>query len=35
VIEIDLTEQERAEFQKSVEAVKGLVATMTQLMGNS
>ena len=33
VIEIDLTAQERAEFQKSVDAVKGLVATMTQLMG--
>ncbi len=33
VIEIDLTAQERVEFQKSVDAVKGLVATMTQLMG--
>jgi malate dehydrogenase len=32
VIEIDLTEEEKAEFQKSVDAVKGLVATMTQLM---
>ena len=33
VIELDLTAQERADFQKSVDAVKGLVATMTQLMG--
>lgn len=33
VVEINLTEQEKAEFQKSVDAVKGLVATMTQLMG--
>ena len=32
IIEIDLTPQEKADFQKSVDAVKGLVATMTQLM---
>jgi malate dehydrogenase len=32
IVEIDLTEQEMADFQKSVEAVKSLVATMNQLM---
>jgi malate dehydrogenase len=32
IVEIDLTEQEKADFQKSVEAVKSLVATMNQLM---
>jgi malate dehydrogenase len=32
VIEIELTAAEKADFQKSVDAVKGLVAAMTQLM---
>jgi malate dehydrogenase len=32
VVEIDLTEQEKADFQKSVDAVKSLVATMNKLM---
>jgi malate dehydrogenase len=32
VVEIELDAQERADFQKSVEAVKSLVATMTKLM---
>jgi malate dehydrogenase len=32
VVEIELTEQERADFQKSVDAVKSLVATMNKLM---
>jgi malate dehydrogenase len=32
VVEIDLTEQEKADFQKSVAAVKSLVTTMNQLM---
>jgi len=31
VIELDLDGQERADFQKSVDAVKGLVSTMNQL----
>lgn len=33
IIELDLTESERAAFQKSVDAVKGLVATMARLAG--
>jgi malate dehydrogenase len=32
VVELDLAGQERAEFQKSVAAVKGLVSTMNQLL---
>jgi malate dehydrogenase len=32
VVEIELTDQERADFQKSVEAVKGLVAAMARLV---
>ena len=32
VVELDLNERERADFQKSVDAVKSLVATMDQLM---
>jgi malate dehydrogenase len=32
IVEIDLTPQERADFTKSVEAVKSLVSTMNQLM---
>jgi len=35
IIELDLTAEERADFQKSVEAVKGLVATMAELMAKS
>jgi len=31
IIELDLTEQESADFQNSVDAVKGLVATMAEL----
>ena len=31
IIELDLTEQEAADFQNSVDAVKGLVATMAEL----
>ena len=33
IIELDLDAQERADFQKSVDAVKGLVGTMNQLTG--
>jgi malate dehydrogenase len=33
IIELDLTDSERAAFQKSVEAVKGLVETMGKLTG--
>jgi len=33
VVELDLDAQERADFQNSVEAVKGLVNTMNQLTG--
>ncbi|MGO9112230.1 MAG: malate dehydrogenase [Thermoguttaceae bacterium] len=33
IIELHLSESERAAFQKSVEAVKGLVATMARLAG--
>ncbi len=33
VIELQLTDQERADFQKSVDAVKGLVARMNELLG--
>jgi malate dehydrogenase len=33
VIELKLDDQERQDFQKSVDAVKALVATMNQLMG--
>ncbi|MFO0904575.1 MAG: malate dehydrogenase [Pirellulales bacterium] len=32
IIELDLTESERADFQKSVDSVKGLVKTMGELM---
>ena len=32
IIELELSTQERADFQKSVDAVKSLVATMTKLM---
>ena len=32
IVELELTEQERADFQKSVDAVKELVATMAELM---
>jgi malate dehydrogenase len=35
VVELDLTDQERADFQKSVNAVKELIATMNKLMGVS
>jgi len=35
IIELDLTAEERADFQKSVEAVKGLVTTMGELMAKS
>lgn len=34
VVEIELTAQERADFQKSVEAVKSLVRTMNELMND-
>ena len=32
IVELDLDEQESADFQNSVDAVKGLVANMEQLM---
>ena len=32
IIEIELDDQEQADFAKSVDAVKSLVATMDQLM---
>jgi len=32
IVEIELNAQEKADFQKSVDAVKSLVATMNQLM---
>ena len=32
VVEIDLTEEERAAFQNSIDAVKGLVSTMAELV---
>jgi malate dehydrogenase len=32
IVELSLTDGERANFQKSVDAVKGLVATMTKLL---
>ncbi len=35
VLEIDLSPAERADFQKSVDAVKGLVKTMTELMAKT
>jgi malate dehydrogenase len=35
IIELELTAQEQADFQKSVDAVKGLVATMNKLMAAS
>jgi malate dehydrogenase len=35
IIELDLTEEEKANFQNSVDAVKSLVATMSKLMGES
>jgi len=35
VIELELTEQERADFQKSVDAVKSLVTHMNQLLGTT
>jgi len=34
VVELELNDQERADFQKSVDAVKKLVATMNDLMGD-
>ncbi len=34
IVEIDLTDAEKAGFQKSVDAVKGLVATMGQLLAS-
>ena len=34
IIELDLNEQEQAAFQHSVDAVKGLVETMTELLKN-
>ncbi|MFM7071349.1 MAG: malate dehydrogenase [Planctomycetota bacterium] len=35
IIELDLTETERVDFQKSVDAVKGLVKTMGELMAKA
>lgn len=35
IIELDLSAEEKANFQNSVDSVKSLVATMTQLMGES
>ncbi len=35
IVELKLTEQEQADFRKSVEAVRSLVATMNELMKNS
>ncbi len=35
IVELELTEQEQADFQNSVDAVKGLVATMGELMGDA
>ncbi len=35
IIELQLTEEEKANFQNSVDAVKSLVATMSKLMGES
>ena len=32
VVEIDLTEEEKAAFQNSIDAVKGLVSTMAELV---
>jgi len=32
IIELELAEQERAEFQNSVDAVKALVASMNELV---
>ena len=32
IVELELTEQEQADFTKSVDAVKGLVATMAGLL---
>jgi malate dehydrogenase len=32
IVELELDEQESADFQKSVDAVRDLVATMNQLM---
>ncbi|MEK6246973.1 MAG: malate dehydrogenase, partial [Planctomycetales bacterium] len=32
IVELELSEQEKAEFQNSVDAVKDLVATMEQLL---
>jgi len=34
IVELKLTEQEQADFQNSVDAVKGLVATMAELLGD-
>jgi malate dehydrogenase len=34
IVELELTEQEQADFTKSVDAVKGLVATMAGLLGD-
>jgi len=33
IVELDLTEQEQADFRKSVDAVKSLIATMNELVG--
>lgn len=35
IVELDLTAEERAEFQKSVDAVKGLVKAMGELLGGA
>jgi malate dehydrogenase len=35
IIELDLSEEEKANFQRSVDSVKSLVATMSELMGES
>ncbi len=35
IIELELTADERANFQKSVDSVKSLVATMGQLLGDN
>ena len=34
IIQLDLNEQEQAAFQHSVDAVKGLVQTMTELLAS-
>jgi malate dehydrogenase len=35
IIELELNEQERADFQKSVDAVRGLVTSMSELVGGA